>query len=79
MENQLTIACFEKEMERLISIYNYKTTKKQMELYYKSLKEKFSDKKFMLTVDSLITKEIFFPTIATFLKNKTKDAFWKAF
>ena len=71
----LTRKCFNDGMEVLISLYNYRTTKTQMELYYKYLESEFTDDVFKNTVDLIIKQERFFPGVSVFfsLKIKTKE------
>ncbi|MCK5017401.1 MAG: hypothetical protein KAS32_10075 [Candidatus Peribacteraceae bacterium] len=80
MEN-LTKECFNTEMETLISLYDYKTTKKHMELYYKYLESSFTDNTFKNVIALIIKQERFFPKISVFfsLKTKTKKQLLKEY
>lgn len=69
MEN-LTKEVFNKNIEELITAFNYKTTKEQMELYYDYLFPEFTAIEFKITVDCIIKTERFFPSISTFLNYK---------
>ena len=69
MDAKLNIKVFEESMKNFEELYNYKATKKQMELYYKYLKNAFTDEEFNKTCESIVANERFFPSVSVFLKD----------
>ena len=79
MDPKLNIKTFEQNMKNLEEIYNYKATKKQMELYYKYLKNSFTDEDFELACTSIILDEKFFPAVSVFIGHVPMTLAQKAF
>ena len=77
--NELNIKCFEKNMKDLEELFNYKATKRQMELYYKLLKNAFKDEDFELACCSITLSERFFPSVSVFIEYKPEPLWKKAF
>jgi hypothetical protein len=69
---------FKAAMKNLEEVYNYTTTKKQMELYYKYLKDAFSDDDFELACASIILDERFFPAVSVFISHKPQELWQQA-
>ena len=65
----LTKEVFKNEMQDLCEIYNYEASKRQMELYYEHIKEKFTDASFEKACDKIVLSERFFPTVSAFIEN----------
>ena len=78
MDTKLMTEVFERNMKNLEELYNYKATKKQMELYYKYLKNAFTDDDFELACQSIILDERFFPTVSVFISHRPKELWEQA-
>jgi len=70
---------FNKGINQLVIIYNYKATKEQMELYFEYLSDHFSEDEFIQACKIIPTKENYFPSISVFFKSKPMPLFKKAF
>jgi hypothetical protein len=70
---------FNKEMNHLVTIFNYKATKEQMELYFEYLYGHFSEEEFVHACKIIPIKENYFPSISCFFKSKPVSLFKKAF
>lgn len=65
----LTKAFFKERMKDFEEAYNYSTTKRQMEIYYDHLHDKFTDESFKKACDKILVSERFFPALSVFFEN----------
>jgi len=70
---------FNQEMEKIITLYNYTTTKEQMVLYYEYLSGIFDDQAFVEVCREIPLKERFFPSVSVFCGAKKQSMMKKAF
>lgn len=61
---------FREKLKEFEVIFGYSSNQDQMDLYYKYMKEKFSDEDFEKACLEILKTENRFPTIAMFYKHK---------
>lgn len=69
MDAKLNIKVFENNMKDLGAAYNYSATKRQMEIYYYHLHDKFTNESFKKACDKILVSERFFPALSVFFEN----------